>query len=126
MKTSEDFPKILSLLEKVNESLTSGGDPHHGKAFLDAYLIDIFAEQGEPGEAETKIVHEMTTVESLLNRLTHKELFFLASGEGEIHDDLLARYPILEVAKKILNVYDQLRKLESRQHSLHKSIRRTG
>jgi hypothetical protein len=46
-------------------------------------------------------------VESLLNRLTHKELLFLASGEGEIHDDLLARYPILEVVKEILNVYDQ-------------------
>ncbi|MBV8273683.1 MAG: hypothetical protein JO170_00275 [Verrucomicrobia bacterium] len=125
MKTSKDFPKILSLLEKVNEDLARGGDPQHCKAFLDAYLIDIFAEQGEPAEAETKTVYEITTVESLLNRLTHKELSFLASGEGEICDDLLARYPMLEVVKEILSVYDQLRKLESRQPFLHESTRRT-
>jgi hypothetical protein len=123
MKTSQDFPKILSLLEKVTENLTRGGDPEHCKVFLDAYLIDIFAKQGQPDEAETKTVYEIRTVESILDRLTRKELSFLASGEGAIHDDLLARYPILQLVKEILSVYNQLTMLESRQHFLHKFIR---
>jgi hypothetical protein len=113
LKTSKDFPRTLSLLEKVNENLARGGDPRHSKAFLNAYLIDIFAGQGEPGEAET---NKITAVESLLNRLTHKELSFLASGDGDVHDDLLAQYPVLEVVKEILDVYDQFRMLESRQY----------
>jgi hypothetical protein len=40
----------------------------------------------------------------------------LISGQGEIHDDLLALHPILEAVKEIWDVYDQLRMLENRQY----------
>jgi hypothetical protein len=91
------WKKLTADSEKVNENLARGDDPQHCKAFLDAYLIDIFAEQGEPAELETKAIYEITTVESLLNRLTMLHLclvYYAATGS----------WHLLRVVKYLLHV----------------------
>jgi len=114
MSHSKDFPKILFVLEKADEYLGRGPDRQHCSNFLNAYLIDLGIEEAE-NEDET--LYHLSAAESPLGKLTQEELLALASGEGDTCDDLVKKYPVLEKVVELIQVYQQLRMIESNQYA---------
>jgi hypothetical protein len=114
MNTWKKFRKILLLLEKANEYSGGAHDSQHCRNFLNAYLIDISTEEAED---ETEMLYELSAAEVLLAKLTQNTLLGLASAKGDIRNDLLKKYPVLECIDEILHVYRQLVMIESNQYA---------
>ena len=112
MSTWKDFPKILFLLEQANECLGRGHDIQECRDFLNAYLLDISSEK-----AETEAPCELKAAERLLGTLTHEALLALATGVGDMRDDLLKKCRVLENVDKVLHVYHQLKMIENNQYA---------